>query len=76
MGDDVMSNAAYFRSREEAEKALAQQAAADDIRSIHLQLAKRYAQLAGEFEAMASLQDVTRDADAQGLAKGIDQAAS
>ena len=50
MNDHVMSNAAYYRSREEAELALAQQAPVDDIRRIHLQLAERYAQLAEEFE--------------------------
>jgi hypothetical protein len=47
---DVDSNAAYYRNREEAERTLAHQASADDIRGIHLQLAKRYAQLAAELE--------------------------
>lgn len=51
MYDDVMSNAAYYRSREEAERASAQQAPTEDIRRIHLQLAKRYAELADEFDA-------------------------
>ena len=48
--DDVMSNAAYYRSREEAERALAHQAPTDEIRKIHFQLAERYAQLVEEFE--------------------------
>ena len=51
MDDDVMSNAAYYRSREENERALANQAPADDIGKIHLELAERYARLANEFEA-------------------------
>lgn len=51
MYDDVMSNAAYYRSREEAERASAEQAPTDDIRRIHLQLAKRYAELADESDA-------------------------
>ena len=51
MNDDVLSNAAYYRSREEAERALADRAPVDDIGKIHLQLAERYAQLADEFEA-------------------------
>jgi hypothetical protein len=51
MDDDVMSNAAYYRSREEVERALAGQAPVDDIGKIHLQLAERYAMLADEFEA-------------------------
>jgi hypothetical protein len=51
MTDDVMSNAAYYRSREEAERALANQAPADDIGRIHLQLAERYAELADQLEA-------------------------
>ena len=51
MTDDVMSNAAYYRSREETERALADQAPVDDIGRIHLELAERYAQLAKEFEA-------------------------
>jgi hypothetical protein len=50
MDDDVMSNAAYYRSREEAERASAHQAPSDDVREIHLRLAERYAQLADEFE--------------------------
>ena len=50
MDDDAMSNAAYYRSREEAERASANQAPTDDIRQIRLQLAERYAQLATEFE--------------------------
>jgi hypothetical protein len=50
MDDKFMSNAAYYRSRAEAEQNLAQQAPAEDIRNIHLQLAERYAELAGEFE--------------------------
>ena len=60
MDDDVMSNAAYYRSREEAERALAHQAPVDDIRNIHLQLAERYAQLAGEFEAKWQASPPTR----------------
>ena len=51
MVDDVMSNAAYYRSREEAERTLANQAPASDIGKIHLQLAERYAQLAADLEA-------------------------
>ena len=51
MDDDVMSNAVYYRSREVAERALADQAPVDDIGRIHLQLAERYAQLADEIEA-------------------------
>jgi hypothetical protein len=50
MDDAVMTNAEYYRSREEAERDLARQAPADDIRQIHLQLAERYAELADEFE--------------------------
>ena len=50
MDDDVMSNAAYYRSREEAERDSAHQAPTDEIRKIHFQLAQRYAQLAEEFE--------------------------
>lgn len=50
MNDDVVSNAAYYRSREEAERDLAHQAPVEDIRKIHLQLAERYAELAEEFE--------------------------
>jgi len=50
MDDDVMSNAAYYRSREEAERASAHQSPTNDIREIHLQLAERYAQLADEIE--------------------------
>ena len=34
MDDDVMSNAAYYRSREEAERASAIQAPTDDIRQM------------------------------------------
>jgi hypothetical protein len=49
--DDVVSNAAYYRPREESELALAHQASVDDIRNIHLQLAQRYGELASEFEA-------------------------
>jgi hypothetical protein len=51
MKDDVMSNAAYYRSREESERALARQAPLDDIGKIHLQLAERYAELADALEA-------------------------
>ncbi len=51
MDENVMSNAAYYRSREETERALAHQAPVDDIGRIHLELAERYAQLAEEFEA-------------------------
>lgn len=51
MNDDVRGNAAYYRSREEAERDLAHQAPVEDIRKIHLQLAERYAELAEEFEA-------------------------
>ena len=51
MNDDVSSNAAYYRSREVSERALASQSPVDDIGKIHLQLAERYAQLADEFEA-------------------------
>jgi hypothetical protein len=51
MDDDVMSNVAYYRSREQAERALANQAPAADIGKIHLQLAERYAALAAEIEA-------------------------
>lgn len=50
MDDDVMSNAAYYRSREEAERESAHQAPSDEIRKIHFQLAERYAALAEEFE--------------------------
>ena len=50
MDDDGMSNAAYYRSKEKAERASAQQASSDDVREIHLQLAERYARLANEFE--------------------------
>ena len=53
MDDDVLSNAAYFWYREEAERTLADQAPADDIRQIHLQLARRYAELGEEFETTA-----------------------
>jgi hypothetical protein len=51
MNDDVGSNAAYYRAREQTERALADQAPADDIGKIHLQLAERYAELADQFEA-------------------------
>ena len=50
MDDNVISNAAYYRSREETERALADQAPLDDIGRIHLELARRYAQLAAELE--------------------------
>jgi len=50
MDDNVISNAAYYRSREETERALADQAPVDDIGRIHLELARRYAQLAAELE--------------------------
>ena len=53
MDDNVISNAAYYRSREETERALADQAPVDDIGRIHLELARRYAQLAEEFEAQS-----------------------
>jgi hypothetical protein len=51
MDDEVMGNAAYYRKREASERDLAESAPAPDIRKIHLQLAKRYAELAEEFEA-------------------------
>jgi hypothetical protein len=51
MDDDGLSNAAYYRNREVAERTLAQDAPAKDIQRIHLQLARRYAELAEEFEA-------------------------
>ena len=51
MDDNALGNAAYYRQREEAERDLAERAPAEDIRMIHLQLARRYAQLADEFEA-------------------------
>jgi hypothetical protein len=41
-----MTNAAYFAQRERAERALAQSAAAPNVRDIHLTLAARYAELA------------------------------
>lgn len=50
MTDDVLGNAAYYRQREITELELAEGAPADDIRTIHLQLARRYAELAHEFE--------------------------
>lgn len=45
MGDDVESNAVYYRNREQAERALARQAPTKAIRQIHLQLADQYAEL-------------------------------
>jgi hypothetical protein len=48
--DDVMSNAAYYRSREEDERPLANQASIEDIGKIHLELAERYAKLAEQLE--------------------------
>ncbi|HTK59091.1 MAG TPA: hypothetical protein VL336_08930 [Sphingomicrobium sp.] len=50
MDDDIVSNAAYYRSREEVERKSAHQAPTDEIRKIHFQLAERYARLAEEFE--------------------------
>ena len=41
-----MTNAAYFAQRERAERAMAQSAAAPNVRDIHLTLAARYAELA------------------------------
>ena len=51
MEDEALGNAAYYRKREEMERLLADEALADDIRNVHLQLASRYAHLADEFEA-------------------------
>jgi hypothetical protein len=50
MGNDGETNAVYYRNREETERTLAHQAPTDAIREIHMQLAKRYAELADEFE--------------------------
>ena len=50
MDVDIESNAAYYRNRADVERNLAEQAPAEDIRQIHLQLAERYAELAAEFE--------------------------
>ena len=49
--DDEIGNAAYYRNREAAERDLAESAPTGDIRKIHLQLAKRYAELADGFDA-------------------------
>ena len=53
MTDDALGNAAYYRHREASELELASKAPAEDIRKIHLQLARRYAGLADESEAEA-----------------------
>jgi len=55
MTDDALSNAAYFRSREQAERALAKQAPTVDVGRIHLQLAERYAGLAEEIEGRVTM---------------------
>ena len=54
MDEDVMRNAAYYRSREQTERALADRAPVDDIGKIHLQLAERYAELADQFESLSA----------------------
>ena len=43
-------SAAYYRSREQAERMQAALANADNIRQIHLNLAERYRELAEQFE--------------------------
>jgi hypothetical protein len=50
MENDVRSSAAYYRTREKAERILAQEAPLEDIQKIHLELAVRYAELAADLE--------------------------
>ena len=44
------NSAAYYRNREQLERARAAQAVSEDIRQIHLTLAERYQALAEESE--------------------------
>ncbi|MCL6740291.1 hypothetical protein LZ518_03975 [Sphingomonas sp. RB56-2] len=61
MTDDALGNAAYYRHREASELELASKAPAEDIRKIHLQLARRYAGLADESEAEARANSSSSD---------------
>ena len=44
------NSAAYYRTREQVERARAAQAVSDNIRQIHLTMAQRYRELAEESE--------------------------
>lgn len=46
MGDKSFYSVDYYRERERTERSLADQAASTAIRSIHLEMAERYRQLA------------------------------
>lgn len=50
MNDTAFYSANYYRNRERAERDLADQAASIAIRNIHLQMAKRYRELAEQVE--------------------------
>jgi hypothetical protein len=50
MNDQSFYSAIYYRDREQAEHALANKAASTAIRNIHLDMAKRYRELAGRLE--------------------------
>lgn len=50
MNCDLDSNAAYYRTRAQVERAMAAQAPTPDIRKIHLELAECYSELATDFD--------------------------
>lgn len=49
----IDNSAEYFRMREAQERAMAERAASEEIRSIHLTLADRYRELADEADKRA-----------------------
>jgi hypothetical protein len=58
MGDQSFYSVEYYRERERTERSLADRAASAAIRSIHLEMAERYRQLADQTDIPVGTQSL------------------